>query len=214
MFKNYIFYFLLNLIVVQVFGQTFGDFSFSGLPQDYQLYPRNSKNVSDVSIKVKNTNNSTASIGLLVYRNATLVKVLKPSPSANLTTFTYSIPAELAEYDFHWYTYSGRDSTLLVKRSNIVSGDVILVSGQSNAKLGSLDNVYNKEWLRTYGKNKVITDLIQALGVKIEIDYTDDKNYKTLNYGKVILLTDADVDKFSQQQVAARFRDRQCNYLV
>ena len=63
-------------------------------------------------------------------------------------------------------------------------------------------------------KNKVITDLIQALAVKIETDYTDDKNYKTLNYGKVILLTDADVDKFSQQQVAARFRDKQCNYLV
>jgi len=63
-------------------------------------------------------------------------------------------------------------------------------------------------------KNAVITDLIQALGVKIETDYTDDKNYKTLNYGKVILLTDADVDKFSQQQVAAQFRDKQCNYLV
>jgi len=160
MFKKYLFYFFLNLIVVQVFGQTFGDFSFSGLPQDYQLYPRNSKNVSDVSIKVKNTNNSTASIGLLVYRNATLVKVLKPSPSANLTTFTYSIPAELAEYDFHWYTYSGKDSTLLVKRSNIVSGDVILVSGQSNAKLGPMDKyVYQGEWLRTFGKNKLIQDL-------------------------------------------------------
>jgi DNA topoisomerase-2 len=43
-------------------------------------------------------------------------------------------------------------------------------------------------------KNKVITDLIQALGVKVETDYTDEKNFKTLNYGKVILLTDADVD--------------------
>lgn len=43
-------------------------------------------------------------------------------------------------------------------------------------------------------KNAVITDLIQALGAKIETDYTDDKNYKTLNYGKVVLLTDSDCD--------------------
>lgn len=43
-------------------------------------------------------------------------------------------------------------------------------------------------------KNAVITDLIQALGIKVDTDYTDDKNFKTLNYGKVILLTDADVD--------------------
>jgi len=41
-------------------------------------------------------------------------------------------------------------------------------------------------------KNAVITDLIQALGIKVDTDYTDDKNFKTLNYGKVILLTDAD----------------------
>lgn len=41
-------------------------------------------------------------------------------------------------------------------------------------------------------KNKVITDLIQALGLRHDVDYTDDKNYKTLSYGRVILLTDAD----------------------
>jgi len=46
----------------------------------------------------------------------------------------------------------------------------------------------------TIAKNKVITDLIQALGVRHDVDYTDDANYKTLSYGKVIFLTDADVD--------------------
>jgi DNA gyrase/topoisomerase IV subunit B len=44
----------------------------------------------------------------------------------------------------------------------------------------------------TIAKNKVITNLIQSLGVRHDLDYTDDKNYKTLSYGKVILLTDAD----------------------
>ena len=42
------------------------------------------------------------------------------------------------------------------------------------------------------GKNAVITDLIQALNLRHDLDYTDDKNFKTLSHGRVILLTDAD----------------------
>jgi DNA topoisomerase-2 len=48
--------------------------------------------------------------------------------------------------------------------------------------------------LPVISKNKVITNLIQALGLQFETDYMDDKNYKTLAYGRVILLTDADCD--------------------
>lgn len=48
--------------------------------------------------------------------------------------------------------------------------------------------------LPTISKNKVITNIIQALNLQFDMDYTDDKNFKTLSYGKVILLTDADCD--------------------
>ena len=43
-------------------------------------------------------------------------------------------------------------------------------------------------------KNKVITNLIQALGLQFSMDYKNDKNFETMNYGRVILLTDSDVD--------------------
>lgn len=43
-------------------------------------------------------------------------------------------------------------------------------------------------------KNKVITNLIQALNLQYNMDYKQEKNFETLNYGKVILLTDSDVD--------------------
>ena len=56
---------------------------------------------------------------------------------------------------------------------------------------GKLLNCRNSN-LSITAKNKVITNLIQALGIHYGVDYTDDKNYKTLSYGKVILLTDAD----------------------
>jgi len=58
---------------------------------------------------------------------------------------------------------------------------------------GKLLNCRNTA-LATIAKNKVITDLIQALGLRYDLDYKEDKNYKTLSYGKVILLTDSDVD--------------------
>lgn len=43
-------------------------------------------------------------------------------------------------------------------------------------------------------KNREVTDIIQALGVKHGVDYTKEENFKTLNYGKVMLLCDSDVD--------------------
>lgn len=43
-------------------------------------------------------------------------------------------------------------------------------------------------------KNKVISDLIKALGVKHGVDYRKDNNFKTLRYGKIMILTDQDVD--------------------
>lgn len=42
--------------------------------------------------------------------------------------------------------------------------------------------------------NKIICNLIQALDLKYDLDYTVDANYKKLRYGKIALATDADVD--------------------
>jgi DNA gyrase/topoisomerase IV subunit B len=58
---------------------------------------------------------------------------------------------------------------------------------------GKVLNVRNSS-VAVIAKNTVITDLIQILGLKHGVDYTEDKNFNTLNYGRVLLLTDADVD--------------------
>jgi DNA topoisomerase-2 len=42
--------------------------------------------------------------------------------------------------------------------------------------------------------NKVIVSFIQTTGLKHGVDYTVDENFKTLSYGKVIIVADADVD--------------------
>lgn len=58
---------------------------------------------------------------------------------------------------------------------------------------GKLLNVRNAS-TATITKNREVTDIIQALNVRHGVDYTDDKNFKTLNYGRLMILTDADTD--------------------
>ena len=43
-------------------------------------------------------------------------------------------------------------------------------------------------------KNNVVTDIIKALGLRYDDDYTKDENFEKLRYGKLMVITDADVD--------------------
>jgi DNA topoisomerase-2 len=47
---------------------------------------------------------------------------------------------------------------------------------------------------KTISENKIITDVIQTLGLRYGVDYTDDSNFSQLNYGRLLILTDADTD--------------------
>jgi DNA topoisomerase-2 len=58
---------------------------------------------------------------------------------------------------------------------------------------GKLLNVRNAK-APAIAKNKVLSDIIKALGVQHDLDYTKEVNYKKLRYGKVMIITDADVD--------------------
>ena len=58
---------------------------------------------------------------------------------------------------------------------------------------GKVINVRNAT-IDQIAKNTVITNIIQVLNLKYDVDYTDDKNFKSLSYGRIILLCDADVD--------------------
>jgi DNA topoisomerase-2 len=49
---------------------------------------------------------------------------------------------------------------------------------------------------KTISENKIITDVIQALGLRYGVDYTDDANFSQLNYGRLLILTDADTDGY------------------
>jgi DNA topoisomerase-2 len=46
----------------------------------------------------------------------------------------------------------------------------------------------------TVAKNSIVADIIRAIGLRYGTDYRQDENYKKLRYGKVLIVTDADVD--------------------
>jgi len=153
---------LLPFCVFLFFGTTnisaqqIGDFSFSALPQDFQLYPRKATNEATISIVGKSTKNTYSDIGFFLLRNGKLATQSKQKLTFSGTSapFTqkFQIKAELAEYGVEVYAYTGKDSTKITSRTNLVAGDVYFVTGQSNAWTGGIDEtVYMKEWVRSFG---------------------------------------------------------------
>lgn len=137
-------------------AQTFGSFTFNKLPQDFQLYPRESTNLADITIEGVAKSAEITAISIRVLRNSSINKYQKATLTFNGSSAKFStkfqIPAELAEYDFEVYGFKGKDSSLVVKRKNVVAGDAFLVSGQSNAWIGPIDDlVYQGEWVRSFG---------------------------------------------------------------
>ena len=60
---------------------------------------------------------------------------------------------------------------------------------------GKCLNVRNSN-VSTITKNKEICDVIHALNLKYGVDYTDEDHYQSLSYGRIIILTDSDVDGY------------------
>lgn len=58
---------------------------------------------------------------------------------------------------------------------------------------GKLLNVRNSN-IKSISNNKEIGDMIKALGLQTNVDYTKESNFKKLNYGQVMIMTDADCD--------------------
>ena len=58
---------------------------------------------------------------------------------------------------------------------------------------GKLLNVRNSN-SKSISKNTEIVNIIHALNLKIDVDYTKEKHFNTLNYGMIAFLCDADVD--------------------
>ena len=134
--------------VFAVQAQKIGDITFNKLPQDFQLVPRELTNLAAVPVSGAVTNPAVTGVSIRVLRNGALFAYAKPALSASKFSSSFSIRAELAEYDVEVYAFKGVDSSLVVRRKSVVAGDVYYVSGQSNAWIGPIDDlVYQGPWV-------------------------------------------------------------------
>lgn len=100
---------------------------------------------------------------------------------------------------------SGTDCTLILvegksAQTYVVSGLEIGVFGRKGRDWNGIYRLQGKP-LNPCGKspkiitaNEEVSDIIKALGIKIDTDYTIEENYEKLRYGRVLITTDADVD--------------------
>lgn len=137
--------------------------SFSKIPQNLQLYPRNTKNEAIISIAGKVETTDYNALSLLVFRNSSTIKyyklVLNYNGNSASFTFFHTIKAELANYNFRLYAIKGADSVLVTSRENIVAGDAYLINGQSNAAAWNVSTTfpnsdYRNDFCRTFGQAK------------------------------------------------------------
>lgn len=100
---------------------------------------------------------------------------------------------------------TGSDCTLilvegLAAKTYAVKGIEVGAFGKSGrdwfgiyALRGKVLNVRNAK-PASIANNNVISDIIKALGVELNMDYTKDNNYSNLRYGRILIITDSDVD--------------------
>ncbi|GAB3639728.1 sialate O-acetylesterase [Spirosoma arcticum] len=137
---------------------TFGQVTFDQLPHDLQLYPRNATNQAEVPISGQVTTAGWTKIGVQVLREGKVSQQLSQTiaPASTNTAFQFQaqIKAEPAEYSVRVLLYKNNDSTEIVTRSRIVSGDVYILYGQSNAlALGGLEEFYSFDFDDKYLRN-------------------------------------------------------------
>ena len=148
-------FFLCLYIVEPANAQRFYSVVFNQLPQDYQLYPRDSQSQSKVPVSGYIELPGYSYMSVQVFRNDKLIHYLKAPVTYENGTGSFStestITAELAEYDFKVFACKTADSALIVTRENIVSGDVYILTGQSNST-GFFTESDTHPYCRTFGK--------------------------------------------------------------
>ncbi|GAA1679102.1 hypothetical protein GCM10009745_23570 [Kribbella yunnanensis] len=125
--------------------------SLSEAPQDRQLIPRDAANGANVPVAGRITSSNVSEVRLRVTSNGHTDTY---SSQARDFRFTPRINAALQEYTFELRAVGGGTERVVARRTGVVSGDVYVIQGQSNAEAAKFNGAANAEespWLRSYG---------------------------------------------------------------
>ena len=147
-----------SLILFLYYFSANGQVIFEQIPNELQLYPRDSTSRAEVVVSGKTRGAGYTKIGLQTFREGVLTTVVSQTINSEDTTFVFRltaiIKAEPAEYSFRVFTYKGGDSTLAAERKRVVCGDVYMLYGQSNALgLSDYEMLYSFNFDDKYMRN-------------------------------------------------------------
>lgn len=133
---------------------------FAERPVDGQLYPRNAQSMADVRISGSVLQAGWQSILIITNRDGLLHGVQAQQLIYNGGEADFdlgvSIRAERHSYSFRVVLWNGLQTQLVGAARDVVSGDVFLIEGQSNAVAWdaydeNMANLEQSRWVRSYG---------------------------------------------------------------
>ncbi len=134
-----------------------GDSTFTSLPVDLQLYPREQNDSASVPIEGTVYKQGYDSIYLDGFNNNLLyfhrAQALQYSENKAFFAFNPKIHAELSEYHFIVHLKNAAQDIIIADRNNIACGDVYFVGGESNSTFGYYNVPYRNEFCRSFGVN-------------------------------------------------------------
>jgi hypothetical protein len=133
------------------------DSTFNELPRNLQLYPRDAEGGSNIPIAGRIYQQGWDSIIVKIFRNGTLngenVQALRYENSFASFAIAPRIKSELQNYDFEVRLIKPGQDSLIARREKIVSGDVFIIGGASNAVFGPWSWTNQNPFCRTFGFN-------------------------------------------------------------
>jgi hypothetical protein len=158
--KNIVIKSLLLLILLSLFFfRTEAQISFDKCPKDFAIVPRNStNNIGTFRISGTVNNPKYSSIEIRSYLKGNLksksVKNLVFKGSSANFDLQMNQTAGLLNYDFYIYLNNGSTSTLVKSIKSVAFGDIILITGQSNAVAntynGLANSTYQDSFIRSF----------------------------------------------------------------
>ncbi|MET7278198.1 sialate O-acetylesterase [Kribbella sp. NPDC005582] len=125
--------------------------SLSEAPQDRQLVPRDTANGANVPVAGRITDPNVTEVQLRVSSNGHTDTYSSQSRDFR---FTPRINAALQEYTFELRALGSGINRVVARRTGVVSGDVYVIQGQSNAEAAKYNgnaNVEESPYLRSFG---------------------------------------------------------------
>lgn len=151
--------------------------TFFEAPEDLQFYQREAGFKSKVPISGRVTSTGYDKISVVVLRNNNPYTYQRQNLNYTNNTanfnFTFDIKSELAEYSFSVYLSKANDSTLVTKKSRVVSGETILVYGQSNGQ--AVDYIDQYSYTNQFCRTVNLYDFQNKQGYWV--DFKDDNKH-------------------------------------